>query len=113
MLDPRTWTLLEADALAVRALRESDDDSTATRPITVRFSGSKVSLEYFQRDMAMTGWEITRLPPVYDETTIEMQWDGTSDDEALRELSARLRDIASSYGIVYEGWSLPPIFGGR
>ena len=109
MLNPRTWTLLEADALAVQLLRESADDASATRPIAVKFSGPNVFLEYFQRDMAMTGWEITELPTECESGTIAMEWEGTSDEEALRGLSSRLRTIASSYGVVYEGWSLPAI----
>ncbi|WP_157216081.1 ribonuclease E inhibitor RraB [Flavisphingomonas formosensis] len=109
MLDPRTWTLLDADTLALQALRASGEDSKANRTITVRFSGRNVSLEHFQRDMVMTGWEITRISADCDGSSITMEWVGKSDDEALRELSERLRTIASCYGVVYEGWAFPAV----
>ena len=103
------WTLLEADALAVRSLRGTADDPSAVRAITVRFSGPTILSEYFQRDMAVTGWDIIELRTEGDSAVISMEWLETSNDEALRGLSSRLRTIADRYGVVYEGWSLPAV----
>lgn len=107
MVDPRTWTLHDADDVAISALRKSGDDPTVSRPVTVQFSGEAVSGEYFQRDMATTGWEIADLPTTGGNSIITMEWETTSDDDALRDLSLRLHRIAGTYGVQYLGWSVP------
>jgi hypothetical protein len=113
MLNPRIWTLHEADSLVIGALRRAGEDPKVARPVTVRFSGSLVASEYFRRDMVVTGWEITELSTIGNSTTITMEWEATSDDDTLRALSARLLKIASGYGVIYDGWSIPIIPGER
>lgn len=113
MLKPRLWALNDADALVVSTLRQAGDDPKAARPVTVHFSGARVTLEYFLRDMAVTGWEITDVSTAGSIATITMEWEATSDDDTLRALSVRLSTIASSYGVIYDGWSIPAISAGR
>jgi hypothetical protein len=112
MAERFTWWLTERDRSVVAALKHAGDIQDTYRPITVRFTGASVHSDSFQLEMVMTGWEICQLATDSSGAlTIVLECTSTTRPDALERLSERIRKIASSHGIEYNGWAIDPADG--
>jgi regulator of RNase E activity RraB len=96
---------IAADSEVLADLAANGDIATLSRPIDVHFKGSREDVEALAEDAEGLGFRFIDFGDYEDgDSAIDLQFDGTTEPDAMAALTRKALEIEVSHGVEYDGW---------
>lgn len=94
-----------ADSDVLAELAENGDIATLVRPIDVHFKGSEEAVQALRADAEALGFRFIGVGAYEDgDSALDLQFDGTTEADAMAALTRKVLEIEVSHGVEYDGW---------
>ena len=96
---------IAADSEVLADLAANGDVAHLLRPIDVHFKGAREAVEALAEDAQSLGFRFIDFGDYEDgDTAVDLQFDGTTEPEAMAILTRKALEIEISHGVEYDGW---------
>ncbi len=96
---------IAADSDVLAELAANGDIATLVRPIDVHFKGSEEAVQALRADAEALGFRYIGLGAYEDgDTALDLQFDGTTEADAMAALTRKALAIEISHDVEYDGW---------